>query len=181
MRGSKRQKEDEAERTIAIVPEYPDERIGNFARGLVLGALVGGVAALLNAHRSGAETRARLRGWAEGLRTGAADLAGAVRTAVQDARAWADSEEEVAWTQPVAGAETLTLAGADGRTAEPASGSTPGSALSEVAEQTEATPPTNVTHPGQLTPPGPAGPMPEEPLPPRAEAPTTQLPRGPEA
>ena len=170
---------------VKVVPEYPDERIGNFMRGLVLGALAGGIFTLLNVRQSGAETRAQLRARAEGLRAGVADVVATARTAVQDAIGGTGGEEDV-WSPPGAGAEVVTLVAstAGGPPGGPAEASgpeetpQPGTTMSEVAEEMEAVPTTGVSHPGNLDPP-PGGPAPEEPMPVPDEAPTTQLPPRP--
>ena len=170
---------------VKVVPEYPDERIGNFMRGLVLGALAGGIVTLLNVRQSGAETRAQLRARAEGLRAGVADFVATARTAVQDAIGGAGDEEDV-WSPPGAGDELVTLAastagGPPGGAPEapgPEETPQPGTTMSEVAEEMEAVPTTGVSHPGNLNPP-PAGPAPEEPMPVPDEAPATQVPPRP--
>jgi gas vesicle protein len=75
------------------VPAYPDERLGNFVRGFLLGALAGGVAAVLRAERSGDEVRAALLGRVTGVRESVADLMAEARTGVTDFAAWAGEQE----------------------------------------------------------------------------------------
>jgi len=58
---------------------------GTVLTGLVVGALAGGLAALLMAPRSGAETRARLRRVVDDSRERAERLPGAVREATEAA------------------------------------------------------------------------------------------------
>jgi hypothetical protein len=105
---------------IVVEPAYPDERIGTFLRGLVLGALAGGVAMLFKAPRSGAESRAWLRSFLEDIRATTTDVADGLRAATGDRDAWAGDDEGSAWTHPPASAEALTLATPLTPAAEPA-------------------------------------------------------------
>jgi hypothetical protein len=82
-----------------IRPAYSDERLHNFTRGIVLGALAGGVYGLLTAKQSGAAVRAHLR---ETL----LDLTSEARAAVTDFTAWAADD---APTLPEPTADSLTL------------------------------------------------------------------------
>lgn len=82
-------------------PAYPDERLGNLLRGLVLGALAGGAMGVVRARQSGDATRARVR---ETLR----DLTHEARGAVTDFTAWAaDERPSPPATEPTADALTL--------------------------------------------------------------------------
>jgi gas vesicle protein len=82
-----------------IRPAYPDERLHNFTRGIMLGVLVGGAYGLLTAKQSGAAARAQLR---ETL----LDLTGEARAAVTDFNAWG-ADEAPAPPEPTA--DSLTL------------------------------------------------------------------------
>jgi gas vesicle protein len=90
-----------------VRPAYPDERLHNFTRGVVLGLLVGGAYGLLTAKQSGAAARARLR---ETL----LDLTGEARAAVADFTAWGADESP---TLPEPTADGLTLRSDPPRTA----------------------------------------------------------------
>jgi gas vesicle protein len=82
-----------------IRPAYPDERLHNFTRGVVLGALAGGVYGLVTAKQSGAAARAQLR---ETL----LDLTREARAAVTDFTGWAADDAPAA---PEPTADSLTL------------------------------------------------------------------------
>jgi gas vesicle protein len=96
-------------RTVRVTPEYPDERLGNFLRGFVLGALAGGVAALLNARQSGAQTREQIRAQVLQFRKQLDDLTSGARTATADVAAWA-ADENATWSEESDSADALTLA-----------------------------------------------------------------------
>lgn len=84
-------------------PPYPDERLGNFVRGVLLGALAGAVTGLLRARQSGTETRAHLRQTLAGFTQEA-------RNAVTDLTAWvADGRSAAPVSEP--SADDLTLRG----------------------------------------------------------------------
>jgi gas vesicle protein len=82
-------------------PAYPDERLGNFMRGLLLGALAGAVTGLVRARQSGAATRAQLR-------QALADLTQEARSAVTDFASWA-ADRSAATPAPEPSADDLTL------------------------------------------------------------------------
>ena len=90
-------------------PPYPDERLGNFVRGLLLGALIGLVLALLTTPRSGAATRADIRNRVEKARARGREVADEARLAVSDFAAWAAETDE---SLPPASADTLSLTAA---------------------------------------------------------------------
>ncbi|MCC6625893.1 MAG: hypothetical protein IT340_00700 [Chloroflexi bacterium] len=72
-----------------LKPAYPDERLRNFTRGLILGLLGGAVYGLATARRRGADERQH---WRASL----VDLAGETRAAVMDYTAWgADDSVDV--------------------------------------------------------------------------------------
>lgn len=82
-----------------FTPAYPDERLKNFTRGLVLGALAGAAYGLATATRDGASARTHLR---ETVR----DLVGEARAAVADFADWAADEQP---TPPEPTVDSLTL------------------------------------------------------------------------
>lgn len=67
---------------ITYQPAYPDEGLRNFIRGLLLGAIAGGVGAVLNARQSGALTRAEMERLIRDLRGLASARADEARTRI---------------------------------------------------------------------------------------------------
>lgn len=90
-----------------LVPDYPDERLGNFMRGLVLGALAGGVAALFSAQRSGAEARQELQKRLQELMGQLSGLRSEASTTVADLATWAHDRDQ--GTQASPSVDRLTL------------------------------------------------------------------------
>lgn len=87
-------------------PTYPDERLGNFIRGLLLGALIGGVAMLFRTPRSGTAARAHLQARVGAARAHLNDLTAEARTAVTDFAAWANDDTPLSAPTTM---ESLTL------------------------------------------------------------------------
>lgn len=90
-------------------PEYPDERLGNFLRGLFLGALVGGTVAVFRAQQSGDLTRAQLRKRLGEWRDEFLGLSGEARTAAGDFTTWAGGDDRSRHFDEATSATELTL------------------------------------------------------------------------